>query len=89
LTEGVSLETANIVFDKAVRKVIKNIVKHARLVSTVLIYSQVMYHLLYLMINFYLITTFVVLLAGAEAADKATSGTCHLPDQGAVASREV
>jgi hypothetical protein len=40
------------------------------------------------MINFYLITTFVVLPVGAEAADKATSGAWHLPDQGAVASRE-
>jgi hypothetical protein len=30
------------------------------------------------MTNFYLITTFVVLLAGAEAAEKATSGTQHL-----------
>jgi hypothetical protein len=40
------------------------------------------------MTNFYLITTFVVLLTGAEAADKATSGTRHLPDQGAIASRE-
>jgi hypothetical protein len=41
------------------------------------------------MTNFYLITTFVVLLTGAEAADKATSGAQHLPDQGVVASREV
>jgi hypothetical protein len=40
------------------------------------------------MTNFYLITTFIVLLIGAEAADKATSGTRHLPDQGAAASRE-
>jgi hypothetical protein len=38
---------------------------------------------------FYLVTTFVVLLTGAEAADKAISGARHLPDQGAVASREV
>jgi hypothetical protein len=38
--------------------------------------------------NFYLITTFVVLLTGAEAADKATSGTQHLLDQGATTSRE-
>jgi hypothetical protein len=37
---------------------------------------------------FYLITTFVVLLACAEVADKATSGAQHLPDQGAAASRE-
>jgi hypothetical protein len=40
------------------------------------------------MTNFYLITTFVVLHAGAEAADKAPSGTQHLSDQGAAASRE-
>jgi hypothetical protein len=40
------------------------------------------------MTNFYLITTFVVLLAGAEAADKAISGTRPLLDQGAAASRE-
>jgi hypothetical protein len=40
------------------------------------------------MINFYLITSFVVLLASAEATDKATSGTQHLPDQGASISRE-
>jgi hypothetical protein len=40
------------------------------------------------MIIFYLITTFVVLLASAEAADKAISGAWHLPDQGAIASRE-
>jgi hypothetical protein len=31
--EGISLESANIVFDKAVLKVIKDTVKHARLVS--------------------------------------------------------
>jgi hypothetical protein len=37
---------------------------------------------------FYLVTTIVVLLAGAKAADKATSGTRHLPDQGAAASRD-
>jgi hypothetical protein len=36
LVEGVSLESANIVFDKAVQKVIKDIIKHARLVSTAL-----------------------------------------------------
>jgi hypothetical protein len=40
------------------------------------------------MINFYLITIFVVLLTGAEAVDKATLDTRHLPDQGAAASRE-
>jgi hypothetical protein len=37
---------------------------------------------------FYLITIFVVLLTGAEAPDKAPSGTRHLPNQGATASRE-
>jgi hypothetical protein len=36
---------------------------------------------------FYLVVTFVVLLTGAEVADKATSGVVHLPDQGAAASR--
>jgi hypothetical protein len=40
------------------------------------------------MTNFYLITTFVVVLAGDEAADKVTSVTKHLPDQGVVALRE-
>jgi hypothetical protein len=40
------------------------------------------------MTNFYLITTIVVLLKGDEAADKATSGLKHLPDQGAAASRD-
>jgi hypothetical protein len=35
---------------------------------------------MYLMTNFCLITTFVVLLAGDEAADKAMPGTKHLPD---------
>jgi hypothetical protein len=39
LTEAVSLETANIAFDKAARKVIKDVVKHVRLVSTALYYS--------------------------------------------------
>jgi hypothetical protein len=34
------------------------------------------------MINYYLITIFVVLLTRAKAADKATLGTQHLPDQG-------
>jgi hypothetical protein len=38
--------------------------------------------------NFYLITTFVVLLVRDEAADKAQSGSQHLPDQEAAASRE-
>jgi hypothetical protein len=37
---------------------------------------------------FYHVTIFVVLLKGAEAADKAISGARHLPDQGAAASRE-
>jgi hypothetical protein len=37
---------------------------------------------------FYLVTTFVVLLAGAEATDKVILGVGHLPDQGAAASRE-
>jgi hypothetical protein len=36
----------------------------------------------------YLITTFVVLLAGDEATDKATSDTKRLPDHEAAASRE-
>jgi hypothetical protein len=40
------------------------------------------------MINFYLITKFIVLLVGDEAADNATSSTKHLPDQGAATSRE-
>jgi hypothetical protein len=37
---------------------------------------------------FYLVTIFVVLLTGVEAADKAISGAHHLPDQGVAASRE-
>jgi hypothetical protein len=40
------------------------------------------------MIIFYLVTTFVVLLVGAEATDKAISVAQHLPDQGAAASWE-
>jgi hypothetical protein len=44
LVEGVSLETANIIFDKAVQKVIKDAIKHAHLMSTALYYSQVLYH---------------------------------------------
>jgi hypothetical protein len=36
LAEGISLESANIVFDKVARKVIKDAVKHAHLVSTAL-----------------------------------------------------
>jgi hypothetical protein len=70
LVEGISIEMANIVFDKAVQKVIKDVVKHPHLVSTALYYSQVLNHLLYLMINYYLVTIFVV-LAGVEVADKA------------------
>jgi hypothetical protein len=83
LAEGVSIEMANIVFIKAAQKVIKDTIKHARPVSTVLYYSQVLKHLLYLMANYYLITTFVLLLAGAEAVNKAQPGIGHLPDQGA------
>jgi hypothetical protein len=74
LAEGVSIEMANIVFDKAAWKVIKDTTKHAHLLSTTLYYSQVLKHLLYLMANYYLITTFVVLLAGAEATNKAQLG---------------
>jgi hypothetical protein len=44
LAEGISLEEANIVFDKAVQKVINDTVKHARLVFTTLYYSEVLYH---------------------------------------------
>jgi hypothetical protein len=40
------------------------------------------------MINYYHITTFVVLLTAVKVADKAQSGARHLPDQGAAASRE-
>jgi hypothetical protein len=39
------------------------------------------------MINYYLITTFVVLLVGAEEVDKAKSGARHLPDEGTTPSR--
>jgi hypothetical protein len=88
LVEAISLEVANIVFNKVAQKVIKDAVKHARLVSTALYYSEVSHHSMYLITNFYLITTFVVLLAGDEALDKVTSGTKHLPDQGAATSRE-
>jgi hypothetical protein len=66
--------------------------KHARLVSNALYYTEV-YCTIHCNIccneNFYLVTTIIVLLAGAEAVDKATSSTQHLPDQGATASREV
>jgi hypothetical protein len=44
LVEDVSLETANIVFDKVAQKVIKGTVKHARLVSTALYYLYILYH---------------------------------------------
>jgi hypothetical protein len=54
LAEGVSLEMASIVFDKATQKVIKDAVKHARLVSTALYYTEVLYHSLYLMTIFIL-----------------------------------
>jgi hypothetical protein len=40
------------------------------------------------MTNFYLITTFVILLADAEAVDKATSGTWYLPDHEVATSWE-
>jgi hypothetical protein len=40
------------------------------------------------MTNFYLVTTFVILLAGIEAIDKAISGARHLPNHGAAASRD-
>jgi hypothetical protein len=74
LVEGVNIEMANIVFDKVAQKIIQSAVKHARLVSTALYYSQVRSHLLYLIANYYLITIFGVPLAGAEAADKAQLG---------------
>jgi hypothetical protein len=37
---------------------------------------------------FYLVTTFVVQLTGAKAANKAISGARHLPDQGVPVSWE-
>jgi hypothetical protein len=40
------------------------------------------------MTNYYLITAFVILLAGVEAVDKAQSDAQHLPDQGVAASME-
>jgi hypothetical protein len=88
LVEGVGLEMTNIVFDKAAQKVIKDAIKHVCLVSTALYYSLVLKHLLYLMTNYYLITIYVVLLAGAKIADKAQPVARHLPDQGASALRE-
>jgi hypothetical protein len=42
LAEAVSIEMANIVFDKAVQKVIKDAIKHSCLVSTALYYTQVL-----------------------------------------------
>jgi hypothetical protein len=49
--------------------------KHARLVSNALYYTEV-YCTIHCNIccneNFYLVTTIIVLLAGAEAVDKAT-----------------
>jgi hypothetical protein len=75
LAKAVSLEMTNIAFDKAMQKVIKDAIKHGRLVSTTLYYSQVLKHLLYLMTNYYLITTFGVLLVGAKTADKSQPGT--------------
>jgi hypothetical protein len=39
LAEDISIEMANIVFDKATRKVIKDTIKHTCLVSTALYYS--------------------------------------------------
>jgi hypothetical protein len=77
---------ANIVFNKATCKVIKDVIKHVRLVSIILYYSQVLKHLLELIENYYLITTFVVLVVGVEAAHKVQPGTGHLPDQEAAAS---
>jgi hypothetical protein len=44
LAEGVSLEEANIAFDKAAQKVIKDAIKRIHLVSTFLYYSEVLYH---------------------------------------------
>jgi hypothetical protein len=40
------MKMANIVFKKAAWKVIKDAIKYARLVSTALYYSQVLYYLL-------------------------------------------
>jgi hypothetical protein len=88
LVEVVSIEMANIVFNISAWKVIKDVVKHACLVSTALYYSQVLKHLLYLMVNYYLTIIFGVLLTGAEAADKAQPAAGYLPNQVAVASRQ-
>jgi hypothetical protein len=88
LAKCVSSEAANIAFDIAVQKVIKDIIKLDCLVSTALYYTEVLYHSLYLMNIFYCLTTIVVLLAGDEAIDKAKSNVTHIPDQGAAPSRE-
>jgi hypothetical protein len=42
LAEGVSEDVANIIFNKAARKVIKDAIKHARLVSISVFYTQVL-----------------------------------------------
>jgi hypothetical protein len=44
LAEVVSLDAANIIFDKAVQKVIKDAINHVHLVSTTLNYTEVLYH---------------------------------------------
>jgi hypothetical protein len=44
LAKCISLDAANIVFVKVARKVIKDAVKHARLVCTALYYTKVLYH---------------------------------------------
>jgi hypothetical protein len=44
LAEGVSLDAANIISDKAVQKVIKDAIKHAHLVSTTLNYTEILCH---------------------------------------------
>jgi hypothetical protein len=44
LAKDISLEAANIVFDKAAVKVINDAIKHARLLSTALYYSEILYH---------------------------------------------
>jgi hypothetical protein len=42
LAEGISEDVANIVFNKVARKVIKDAIKHARLVSISVFYTQVL-----------------------------------------------
>jgi hypothetical protein len=49
-----------------------------------LYYSQLLKYLLYLMVNYYLITAFVVLLTD----DKTQPGARHLPNQGAAPLRK-